>query len=148
MLQPNSCLTSVEYFGSRPNSLTSVEYFGSRRNFLISLELNLLLWGFIFLTCLISWLSSQNSLLKNTSELWCGINLWFDLFWKWVQRGHQNSLEYLPMFFIFMTVGGIKHPIIAAVLGCVYVVARFFYFKGYSTGEPKNRLTFGYVLST
>ncbi|WOG84417.1 hypothetical protein DCAR_0103600 [Daucus carota subsp. sativus] len=64
-------------------------------------------------------------------------------FFNCIQRGHQNSLEYLPMFFIFMTVGGIKHPIIAAVLGCVYVVARFFYFKGYSTGEPKNRLTFG-----
>ncbi|WOG84416.1 hypothetical protein DCAR_0103599 [Daucus carota subsp. sativus] len=61
-----------------------------------------------------------------------------------VQRGHQNSLEYLPMFFIFMTVGGIKHPIIAALLGCIYVVARYFYFIGYSTGDPKNRLTYGF----
>lgn len=67
----------------------------------------------------------------------------FDLFWTWLQRGHQNSLEYLPMFFIFMTVGGIKHPIIAALLGCIYVVARYFYFIGYSTGDPKNRLTYG-----
>ncbi|KAK1370756.1 Membrane associated eicosanoid/glutathione metabolism-like domain-containing protein [Heracleum sosnowskyi] len=60
-----------------------------------------------------------------------------------IQRGHQNSLEYLPMFFTFMTVGGIKHPIIASVLGSIYIVARYFYFIGYSSGDPKKRLTVG-----
>ncbi|KAL8109292.1 uncharacterized protein LOC141672280 [Apium graveolens] len=60
-----------------------------------------------------------------------------------VQRGHQNSLEYLPMFLTFMTVGGMKHPIVASVLGCIYLVARYFYFVGYSTGDPKKRLTVG-----
>ncbi|KAI4321222.1 hypothetical protein MLD38_034628 [Melastoma candidum] len=33
-----------------------------------------------------------------------------------IQRGHQNSLEMMPLFF---------------------------YFKGYATGDPQNRLTFG-----
>ncbi|KAK1361873.1 Membrane-associated, eicosanoid/glutathione metabolism (MAPEG) protein [Heracleum sosnowskyi] len=60
-----------------------------------------------------------------------------------VQRGHQNSLEWMPLFLTFMTLGGIKHPIISSVLGVVYIVSRYFYFKGYSTGDPKKRLSVG-----
>ncbi|KAK4360880.1 hypothetical protein RND71_019832 [Anisodus tanguticus] len=60
-----------------------------------------------------------------------------------VQRGHQNSLEMMPMFFMLMIVGGIKHPLICASLGAVYIVSRYFYFTGYSTGDPQNRLTLG-----
>ncbi|KAM7279365.1 hypothetical protein ACFE04_006499 [Oxalis oulophora] len=60
-----------------------------------------------------------------------------------IQRGHQNSMEMMPVFFLLMTIGGIKHPCVATALGLVYVVARFFYFKGYATGIPKNRLTIG-----
>ncbi|KAI3462235.1 hypothetical protein Pfo_018898 [Paulownia fortunei] len=60
-----------------------------------------------------------------------------------VQRGHQNSLEMMPMFFMLMTLGGIRHPVISASLGAVYTVARFFYFKGYSTGDPQKRLSIG-----
>ncbi|CAA0813414.1 microsomal glutathione s-transferase- putative [Striga hermonthica] len=60
-----------------------------------------------------------------------------------VQRGHQNSLEMMPMFFMLMILGGIRHPLIAASLGVIYSVARFFYFKGYATGDPKNRLSIG-----
>ncbi|KAL8132766.1 hypothetical protein AgCh_008303 [Apium graveolens] len=62
-----------------------------------------------------------------------------------IQRGHQNSLEWMPSFYIFMVVGGIKHPIISAALGFVYLVARYFYFTGYSSGDPQKRLTIGYV---
>ncbi|KAL6001649.1 hypothetical protein ACLOJK_007389 [Asimina triloba] len=61
-----------------------------------------------------------------------------------VQRGHQNSLELMPVFFLTMLLGGIRHPIIVAGLGTVYTVGRYFYFKGYSTGDPKNRLNFGW----
>ncbi|KAL8532248.1 hypothetical protein ACS0TY_008741 [Phlomoides rotata] len=60
-----------------------------------------------------------------------------------VQRGHQNSLEMMPMFFMLMILGGIKHPLICASLGVVYIVGRYSYFTGYSTGDPKNRFTFG-----
>ncbi|XP_010435550.1 PREDICTED: microsomal glutathione S-transferase 3 [Camelina sativa] len=60
-----------------------------------------------------------------------------------VQRGHQNSLEMMPMYFLLMILGGMKHPCICACLGLLYNVSRFFYFKGYSTGDPKNRLTIG-----
>ncbi|XP_074310680.1 uncharacterized protein LOC141646679 [Silene latifolia] len=60
-----------------------------------------------------------------------------------VQRGHQNSLEYMPVFFILLILGGIKHPSISAGLGFAYIVTRFFYFTGYSSGEPQKRLSIG-----
>lgn len=60
-----------------------------------------------------------------------------------VQRGHQNSLEMMPMFFVVLLLGGLQHPVVAALLGVLYTVARFFYFKGYATGVPDNRLKIG-----
>ncbi|XP_027333126.1 microsomal glutathione S-transferase 3 [Abrus precatorius] len=60
-----------------------------------------------------------------------------------VQRGHQNSLETMAIFFMLMILGGLKHPSICAALGVLYTVARYFYFTGYATGEPQNRLTIG-----
>ncbi|KAI3704452.1 hypothetical protein L1987_74672 [Smallanthus sonchifolius] len=60
-----------------------------------------------------------------------------------IQRGHQNSLESVPMFFVFMMIGGLKHPVICTGLGLVYTVARFFYFTGYSSGDPKARFPIG-----
>ncbi|MQL81706.1 hypothetical protein Taro_014157 [Colocasia esculenta] len=60
-----------------------------------------------------------------------------------VQRGHQNSLELMPLFFVTLLLGGLQHPVLAAALGAFYTVARFLYFKGYSTGEPANRLKLG-----
>ncbi|KQK13597.1 hypothetical protein BRADI_1g11220v3 [Brachypodium distachyon] len=61
-----------------------------------------------------------------------------------VQRGHQNSLEMMPMFFVMVLLGGLQHPVVAAGLGALYTVARFFYFKGYATGVPDNRLKLGF----
>ncbi|KAJ0988665.1 hypothetical protein J5N97_007021 [Dioscorea zingiberensis] len=60
-----------------------------------------------------------------------------------IQRGHQNSLELMPLFFVMTLLGGIQHPCIAAGLGLFYTIARFFYFKGYSSGVPENRLKLG-----
>ncbi|OIW02627.1 hypothetical protein TanjilG_24078 [Lupinus angustifolius] len=60
-----------------------------------------------------------------------------------VQRGHQNSLETMPIFFMLMILGGLKHPLTSAALGLLHTVARYFYFTGYATGEPKNRLKLG-----
>ncbi|XP_076916038.1 uncharacterized protein LOC143575596 [Bidens hawaiensis] len=62
-----------------------------------------------------------------------------------IQRGHQNSLESLAIFFVLMVVGGLKHPLICTALGLAYTVARFFYFTGYSSGDPKGRLPIGGV---
>nr|XP_043633663.1 microsomal glutathione S-transferase 3-like [Erigeron canadensis] len=60
-----------------------------------------------------------------------------------IQRGHQNTLESLPIFFTLLIIGGLKYPVICAVLGIGYTVARFFYFTGYSSGDPKGRLPIG-----
>ncbi|KAL3838767.1 hypothetical protein ACJIZ3_023358 [Penstemon smallii] len=57
-----------------------------------------------------------------------------------VQRGHQNSLELMPIFFMLMILGGIRHPLISSSLGVVYSVTRFFYFKDYSTGQSRKRI--------
>ncbi|KAM0957551.1 hypothetical protein ACFX2J_025441 [Malus domestica] len=60
-----------------------------------------------------------------------------------VQRGHQNSLEMMPMFFVLLVLGGLKHPCISATLGFLFTFTRYFYFKGYATGDPMNRLAIG-----
>lgn len=60
-----------------------------------------------------------------------------------IQRGHQNSLEKMPVFFLLLILGGLQHPIASAILGVLYSLARYFYFTGYSTGVPENRLTYG-----
>ncbi|KAG6779018.1 microsomal glutathione S-transferase 3 [Populus alba x Populus x berolinensis] len=60
-----------------------------------------------------------------------------------VQRGHQNSLEMMPVFFLLMVLGGIRHPCVCAALGSLFLVTRYFYFTGYATGDPKNRLNIG-----
>ncbi|CAO2833122.1 unnamed protein product [Amaranthus hypochondriacus] len=60
-----------------------------------------------------------------------------------VQRGHQNSLEMMPMFFVLMILGGMRHPCISAGLGIFYIVTRYFYFTGYSSGDPQKRLSIG-----
>ncbi|XP_077236106.1 uncharacterized protein LOC143877770 [Tasmannia lanceolata] len=60
-----------------------------------------------------------------------------------IQRGHQNSLEMMPIFFVLLLLGGIQHPLISTGLGVFYVVTRYFYFTGYSTGDPDNRLQIG-----
>ncbi|KAG9132354.1 hypothetical protein Leryth_013024 [Lithospermum erythrorhizon] len=60
-----------------------------------------------------------------------------------VQRGHQNSLEMMPVFFVMMILGGFKHPTICALLGAFYVVTRYFYFTGYASGDPMKRLDIG-----
>ncbi|KAJ4762694.1 Microsomal glutathione S-transferase 3 [Rhynchospora pubera] len=57
-----------------------------------------------------------------------------------VQRGHQNSIEYMAVFFVNLLVGGLQHPLISAGLGAIYIISRFFYFKLYSTGNPENRV--------
>ncbi|KAB2611912.1 microsomal glutathione S-transferase 3-like [Pyrus ussuriensis x Pyrus communis] len=60
-----------------------------------------------------------------------------------VQRGHQNSLEMMPMFFVLLVLGGLKHPCISAALGFLFTFTRYFYFKGYATGDPMKRLAIG-----
>lgn len=59
------------------------------------------------------------------------------------QRGHQNSLEYQPIFLALLISAGLKHPITAALAGAVYLLGRVLYMEGYATGKPDARLRGG-----
>ncbi|GAB2218863.1 hypothetical protein Droror1_Dr00002095 [Drosera rotundifolia] len=58
-----------------------------------------------------------------------------------VQRGHQNSLELMPMFFTLLILGGLRHPVASAAIGLFYIVSRYLYFTGYASGVPEKRLS-------
>ncbi|KAL1060015.1 hypothetical protein V6Z11_1Z134000 [Gossypium hirsutum] len=79
--------------------------------------------------------------------VYCCLNMWMGFqvvkARKKYKRGHQNSLEMMPVFFILIVLGGMGHPCVSAALGLFYTVTRYFYFTGYSTGDPQNRLTIG-----
>eukprot|EP01116_Phalansterium_solitarium_P004913 TRINITY_DN16125_c0_g1_i1.p1 TRINITY_DN16125_c0_g1~~TRINITY_DN16125_c0_g1_i1.p1 ORF type:complete len:157 (+),score=22.37 TRINITY_DN16125_c0_g1_i1:25-471(+) len=64
-----------------------------------------------------------------------------------VQRGHQNALEIYPTVLALLLLGGLKHPLICAASGVVWMAGRFFYAQGYATGEPSKRQrgAFGYL---
>ncbi|RZC49875.1 hypothetical protein C5167_018302 [Papaver somniferum] len=48
---------------------------------------------------------------------------------------------------ILLVLGGLQHPIISASFGLVYAVGRYFYFTGYATGVPRNRLKLGLLMA-
>eukprot|EP00850_Spirogloea_muscicola_P006558 SM000031S11567 [mRNA] locus=s31:374788:375926:- [translate_table: standard] len=60
-----------------------------------------------------------------------------------VQRGHQQALEILPQFLVLLVLGGLQHPYTATIGGVLYLLGRFFYFAGYSQGDPSKRLSGG-----
>ena len=60
-----------------------------------------------------------------------------------IQRGHQNALESYPTFVLFNVVGGIRHPVPAAALAIAWCVGRIAYMKGYATGKPDQRYSYG-----
>ncbi|WKA13350.1 hypothetical protein VitviT2T_030656 [Vitis vinifera] len=62
-----------------------------------------------------------------------------------VSREHQNSMEMMPIFFMLMILGGIRYPVACAALGSLYIISLYFYFTGYSTSDPQNRLKIEFV---
>ncbi|KAJ3270713.1 Microsomal glutathione S-transferase 3 [Terramyces sp. JEL0728] len=64
-----------------------------------------------------------------------------------VQRAHQNTLELVPGFLIFLVLSGIEYPLVSSVSGVVYLAGRIAFAGGYSTGDPKKRSqgTFGFI---
>ncbi|CAN0912869.1 hypothetical protein LINGRAPRIM_LOCUS439 [Linum grandiflorum] len=43
----------------------------------------------------------------------------------------------MPMFFMLIAIGGLRHPCVVAVLGGLFVVTRYFYFTSY-TRRPQE----------
>eukprot|EP00027_Filamoeba_sp_ATCC50430_P005290 CAMPEP_0168554842 /NCGR_PEP_ID=MMETSP0413-20121227/8004_1 /TAXON_ID=136452 /ORGANISM="Filamoeba nolandi, Strain NC-AS-23-1" /LENGTH=146 /DNA_ID=CAMNT_0008585627 /DNA_START=80 /DNA_END=520 /DNA_ORIENTATION=- len=60
------------------------------------------------------------------------------------QRGHQNALETYPAVLMFLFVGGIKHPLIAAIGGAIWSAGRISYAWGYQSGDPEKRMRGGF----
>ncbi|XP_033121040.1 microsomal glutathione S-transferase 3-like isoform X2 [Anneissia japonica] len=63
------------------------------------------------------------------------------------QRAHQNTLEQIPYFLLFLLLGGIQHPGVCIVCGLIWIVSRLSYAFGYYTGDPEKRLkgVYGYI---
>ena len=55
-----------------------------------------------------------------------------------------STLENIPSFLVLLTVSSIFYPLYAAGLGAVYLAGRIQYMRGYSTGDPKNRMRGGF----
>ncbi|KAJ4755652.1 Microsomal glutathione S-transferase 3 [Rhynchospora pubera] len=55
-----------------------------------------------------------------------------------VQIGRQNSIDYMPVFFVMLLVGGLQHSLISAGLGALYIISLFFYFKHSAAGNPDS----------
>jgi len=64
-----------------------------------------------------------------------------------VQRAHQNTLEVYAPTMMCMLLGGLKHPLLCAGSGAIWLISRLVYAHGYYTGEPskRNRGAFGYL---
>jgi len=64
-----------------------------------------------------------------------------------IQRAHQNTIENIPMFLVFLLIAGLHLPRLSAVFGITYLISRVVYAFGYYTGDPakRNRGVFGYI---
>ncbi|MBN3306379.1 MGST3 transferase, partial [Amia calva] len=64
-----------------------------------------------------------------------------------IQRAHQNTLEVYPQWLIFQVIAGLAYPVVASVLGVIWVTSRFSYAWGYYTGDPQKRMNgaYGYI---
>ncbi|EKX43349.1 hypothetical protein GUITHDRAFT_110766 [Guillardia theta CCMP2712] len=62
-----------------------------------------------------------------------------------IQRAHQNTLETFAFVMIRMLLCGVQYPIASAFLGALWVIGRFVYGYGYSTGDPNERFKGGII---
>ncbi|KAK7139785.1 hypothetical protein R3I94_012431 [Phoxinus phoxinus] len=64
-----------------------------------------------------------------------------------IQRAHQNTLEVYPQWLVFQTIAALEYPLVASVLGVIWITSRFSYAWGYYTGEPAKRMrgVYGYI---
>ncbi|EEB99882.1 hypothetical protein MPER_00323, partial [Moniliophthora perniciosa FA553] len=56
------------------------------------------------------------------------------------QRAHQNTLENIPIIWLTTCITAVKYPILAASLSGLWALSRYFYTRGYVTGDPAKRL--------
>lgn len=56
-----------------------------------------------------------------------------------VQRGHQQALETYTSFVACSLIGGVTHPYFVTAAGVAWIIGRWQWAAGYSTGDPKAR---------
>ena len=66
---------------------------------------------------------------------------WFEF--NNAQRVHYNFLESLPLILITIFFAGLKQPLAALILSCMYFVFRLIYLLGYTYGGPNMRVIGG-----
>ena len=74
---------------------------------------------------------------KLTDEQWVKFNCY--------QRAHQNYLETISMDVVWLLLGGIKFPEVAAGLGAIVFIGRQLYASGYRKSGPEGRQVGGYI---
>ncbi|TMW56474.1 hypothetical protein Poli38472_006484 [Pythium oligandrum] len=64
-----------------------------------------------------------------------------------VQRAHQNVLENIPLFLVFLFTSAIFRPQFAAIFGLIRVLGFVAYVQGYASGDPTKRYrgAIGYI---
>jgi len=55
------------------------------------------------------------------------------------QRAHQQPLETYTSFVALSLVSGLRYPLLTAIYGAMWCIARVFYSQGYATGNPIDR---------
>ncbi len=64
------------------------------------------------------------------------------------ERVHQNTLENAQFFFVSAAIGGIRHPILAAVFGFIWIICRVVYVVGYTIHQKYRLIGFLATLVT
>ena len=64
-----------------------------------------------------------------------------------IQRGHQNTLENMPMILLFTGITSVFYPATGAAFLGIWTVGKVLYFNGYASGDPNARNTQGGPIS-
>lgn len=62
------------------------------------------------------------------------------------QRAHANTLEAVPTFLFALLYSGLYHPRLSAIFGSIWLVGRFLYTMGYTSGTPSKRNSSGGII--
>ncbi|KAG8253363.1 hypothetical protein J6590_035356 [Homalodisca vitripennis] len=59
-------------------------------------------------------------------------------------RSERVKLENYPQFLTLLLLGGLQHPVVAAVAGTTWCLGRIAYARGYYSGDPSKRMQGGF----
>jgi len=102
-------------------------------------------YGFVVLTAvgsvmMVSWKSFKVGMARDEfkipyPQVYTSDNVAFNC----VLRAHQNTMENYPQFLLMLMIGGLEMPYFCTMGGCIWILGRIMYAKGYYTGDPNKR---------